>query len=189
MIYMFPRLFQQFRRPDQKDVVEIILGNTKYPHFYKYVLFSLRKIFVNSDSFKINLFGADNIIDLMYCRIGQCELDWENGTMVDDILDGIICEFHFEELVTKWESRFSGHVAYNNQKKLTCLYNHIFTAADNRKCPNLVQQKIRKDDAIIFVKDEIVIQLGAGRNIVFKLTTLLRFRILFTSLWSNKRND
>uniref|UniRef100_A0A914P6G8 Integrase catalytic domain-containing protein n=1 Tax=Panagrolaimus davidi TaxID=227884 RepID=A0A914P6G8_9BILA len=126
---------------------------------------SLRKIFSELAETGSNLYGAMNVVDLLYSRIGQFELDWSDREQVNRILDENICKQHFKELYAEFETTKSGHARLNSKGKLLCIYNNIF-APQSQNCPLAVNNKITKNIAAVFALElneiTVVIQPGAG---------------------------
>uniref|UniRef100_A0A914YDL3 C2H2-type domain-containing protein n=1 Tax=Panagrolaimus superbus TaxID=310955 RepID=A0A914YDL3_9BILA len=73
----------------------------------------LRKIFSELHKEGYNLYGAVNVVDLLYSRIGSFELNWNDPEEVDKILNENICKNHFKELLIEFESDRSGHARVN----------------------------------------------------------------------------
>lgn len=122
----------------------------------------MRKIFSELTETGSNLYGAINVVDLLYSRIGQFELDWSDQEQVNKILDENICKQHFKELYAEFETYLSGHARLNKKGKLLCIYNNIFDP-QSKSCPYDVHNKIKKNEAKVFLDETtVVIQPGAG---------------------------
>uniref|UniRef100_A0A7E4V3E4 C2H2-type domain-containing protein n=1 Tax=Panagrellus redivivus TaxID=6233 RepID=A0A7E4V3E4_PANRE len=82
---------------------------------------SLKKIYDHSESFGVELHGAQNAVDLMLARIGNFKPPsfWTDQRAANELLSKSICQNHWMELFSQWPRVDYKHVKWV-KGKLTC---------------------------------------------------------------------
>lgn len=50
------------------------------------------------------LFGAENLLDLMLSRVGEFDIDWTDASVFESLLSKKICSTHYSEYFREWRS-------------------------------------------------------------------------------------
>uniref|UniRef100_A0A7E4V202 C2H2-type domain-containing protein n=1 Tax=Panagrellus redivivus TaxID=6233 RepID=A0A7E4V202_PANRE len=133
-------------------------------------LISLREIYESRTSFAIELFGAENPIDLMLARVGNFRdrKFWSNKNEVELLLRKHTCKNHWDELFLNWDDKKYSRIRMVNRdgkrKKTYCTYPKEIGGHSNKgqsRTP-LGKKAVTKYEAFaILLKTDKIVHVGS----------------------------